>query len=66
MKLFHGSENIIKEPLYGYVKVNNDYGKGFYLTKNIELAKEWACSEKKNGYVNEYELDIKKLKVWAN
>ena len=40
--IYHGSINIIKEPIYGYGKKYNDYGLGFYCTENIELAKEWA------------------------
>ena len=31
---------------------NNDYGRGFCCTENIELAREWACAKNKNGYVN--------------
>ena len=42
MRIYHGSKDIIKIPLYGYGKKYNDYGLGFYCTENIELAKEWA------------------------
>ena len=44
-------------------KSNNDYGKGFYCTQNIELAKEWACKQNSDGYVNEYNLDLDGLKI---
>lgn len=30
MKIYHGSENIIKKPVYGAGKLYNDYGRGFY------------------------------------
>ncbi len=63
MILFHGSENIIQMPEYGKGARNNDYGKGFYCTENIELAKEWACSMARNGYANRYELDLTGLEV---
>lgn len=63
MILYHGSNNIIKQPFLGGGKVYNDYGQGFYCTANIELAKEWACTEEISAYVNKYELDMKKLKV---
>ena len=63
MKLYHGSEKEVKVPLFGYGKVNNDYGQGFYMAENIELAKEWSANEDADGYVNEYELDISELKV---
>lgn len=63
MKLYHGSKNIIEHPIYGYGKKYNDYGLGFYCTENIEMAKEWAVSLEKNGYVNIYELDMEDLSV---
>ena len=44
LTLFHGSPQIIEAPALAKGKPNNDYGKGFYCTESIELAKEWACS----------------------
>ena len=41
--LYHGTPNEFVTPQYGYGEDKHDYGKGFYLTENIELAKEWAC-----------------------
>lgn len=61
--LYHGSSEIIEKPEYGKGKPYNDYGQGFYCTEHIELAKEWACTEDTNGFVNIYELDISALKV---
>ena len=63
MKLYRGSENIIEKPVYGKGARYNDYGKGFYCTENIELAKEWACAKQKNGYANIYDLDLSELNV---
>lgn len=63
MKLYHGSENIIEKPVYGKGAHYNDYGKGFYCTESIELAKEWACAKQKNGYANIYDLDLSELNV---
>ena len=63
MILYHGSENIIEAPFLGGGKKNNDYGQGLYCTKDIELAREWACTECISAYVNIYELDIENLKV---
>ena len=56
--LYHGSENIIEKPEFGKGALHNDYGRGFYCTENIELAKEWACASQHNGYANVYEFDI--------
>lgn len=63
MKVYHGSDHIIEAPVFNGSKRANDYGYGFYTTENIELAKEWACGDGKDGYVNSYELDLKGLKV---
>ena len=61
--LYHGSEFLIEKPEFGKGARHNDYGRGFYCTENIELAREWACAKLKNGYVNIYELDMEGLKV---
>ena len=37
--LYHGSDKILSKPLFGYGKIYNDYGQGFYCTQNSELAK---------------------------
>ena len=61
--IFHGSPEIREKPVYGLGKKYNDYGQGFYCTQNIELAKEWACTEGKDGYVNQYEIDLDALSI---
>lgn len=61
--LYHGSDRIIENPLYRGGARNNDYGRGFYCTESIELAKEWACSKNTDGYANIYELEMTDLKV---
>ncbi len=61
--LYHGSQEIVEVPRYGIGKTYNDYGQGFYCTKEIELAKEWACPKKKDGYSNKYVLDLEGLTV---
>lgn len=40
--LYHGSPNEVITPIYGGGNDKHDYGRGFYLTDNLELAKEWA------------------------
>lgn len=61
--LYHGSNKIIKKPVYGAGKRYNDYGSGFYCTQDLDLAKEWAVSENQDGYANEYCLDMAGLSV---
>ena len=63
MKIYHGSPNIIDKPIYGYGKIHNDYGLGFYCTESKDLAKEWSVDYGLDGYANCYELDLKNLKV---
>lgn len=61
--IYHGSRTIIKKPAFGEGNPKNDYGLGFYCTHEIELAKEWACTDEYSGYANHYELDISGLSV---
>jgi len=63
MLVYHGSDHIIKVPVYNGSKRANDYGYGFYTTENLELAKEWSCSDGNDGFANEYEVDLKGLKI---
>lgn len=62
-QLFHGSSSIIEKPQFGYGKVYNDYGLGFYCTDSLEMAKEWGVAQNRNGYANRYELDCEGLKI---
>ena len=34
LTVYHGSENIIKQPVYGKGVHYNDYGRGFYMTRD--------------------------------
>ena len=61
--IYHGSIDIIKQPIFGKGALTNDYGRGFYCTEDIELAKEWACGNDTDGYANKYNLNLDKLKI---
>ena len=61
--LYHGSEVIVEKPEYGKGARTNDYGRGFYCTEELELAKEWACAKGRNGYANRYEMELEKMKI---
>lgn len=63
IKLLHGSDHIIKFPSYSLGKAHNDYGQGFYCTEELEIAREWACKENKDGFVNEYGFNTDGLKT---
>lgn len=63
--LYHGSSDKVVVPKYGFGEEKHDYGKGFYLTENIELAKEWAVCrpDETNGWVHKFELETTDLKI---
>ena len=65
LTIYHGSQKLIQQPVYGAGNVRNDYGLGFYCTENVDLAKEWAVCRpnEENGWVHKYELDCKELKI---
>lgn len=61
MKLivYHGSNDIIDKPKHDGGRRFSDFGLGFYVTTNIEMAKSWACRKKaKNSYVNKYMFNV--------
>ncbi len=63
--LYHGTPDRIVVPTYGGGNDKHDYGRGFYLTEDIELAKEWAVCRPNdlNGWVHKFELDCSGLKI---
>ena len=61
--LYHGSTEIIEQPVFGKGKAYNDYGQGFYCTEHLERAKEWACNENVDGYANRYEIETDGLNI---
>lgn len=63
IELYHGSPAIIEKPVFGAGNARNDYGLGFYCTREIELAKEWACPTQNDGFANKYSIDMEGLDV---
>lgn len=63
--LFHGTSEENFTPTYGLGNDKHDYGRGFYLTDNLQLAKEWAVCKPNNvnGWVHKYELETDNLKI---
>lgn len=64
--LYHGSPNKVVTPTYGLGRDTHDYGKGFYMTPELELAKEWAVSSShgRDGWVHMFTLDLDKVEVF--
>lgn len=65
MILYHGSPNQTVKPVFGGGNDKHDYGRGFYLTEDIELAKEWAvCNPcEQNGWIHQFELECRNLNI---
>ena len=63
INLFHGSDHVIEKPDFHLGKINNDYGRGFYCTKELPMARECACKQNTDGFVNQYTLELDSLKV---
>ena len=61
LTIYHGSERIIQETVFGEVRLNNDFGLGFYCTESNEMAKEWAVSSLRDGFSNKYTIDMSYL-----
>ena len=63
MILYHGSDQMVMRPELRKGRPHNDYGRGFYCTQSLELAKEWACGKNTNGFANEYRLECDDLRI---
>lgn len=61
--LYHGTPNRVVTPVYGKGNDRHDYGRGFYLTPDLSLAKEWAVCRPndENGWVHQFELETEGL-----
>ena len=72
---YHGSGADFVTPAFGLGDDRHDYGRGFYMTDDIDLAREWAVcgSQERTGWVHAYRiadpnlsvLDFQKLGVMA-
>ena len=61
--IYHGSDHIIRKPVFGAGKRNNDYGLGFYCTEYRELAMEWAVQQQIDGVANCYQIEESGLQI---
>lgn len=67
-KLYHGTKAYFDEPDLKKAKNRKDFGKGFYLTTNLEQAMKWAIKRLPNNdnryvaYVYEYEFNTDKTR----
>ncbi len=60
-KIYHGSDHIVRAPVFGAGRPFNDFGLGFYCTGNSRYAAEWAVGRERNGFVSAYTIDTDRL-----
>ena len=65
IRLYHGSQAEEVIPQFGLGLDYHDFGRGFYLTDEPELAKEWAVYRPKSGdgWIHVFDLDTNGLKI---
>lgn len=63
LELYHGSTLVLPKPYKGGGNPHNDYGPGFYCTRNLALAYEWSCDARHIGFANKYELETDGLTI---
>lgn len=65
IRLYHGSQNKTVEPRYGCGLDFHDFGRGFYLTDDPVLAREWTVYRPKSddGWVHVFDLDTTGLRI---
>lgn len=61
--IYHGSAYCIGKPVFGKGRAENDYGLGLYCSEDMELAREWACFEPRDGFANRYQIEMDGLNV---
>ncbi|MFI3213084.1 MAG: DUF3990 domain-containing protein [Eubacteriales bacterium] len=55
--VYHGSNVVVNNPSLTYGRDDADFGSGFYVTREIEMAEKWAA-RKNNSIINVYEIDL--------
>lgn len=63
LTVYHGSNIAVPEPSLKYGREDADFGLGFYVTPDFEMAEKWAC-RKNTPVVSKYTLEISKLSIF--
>lgn len=56
IQVYHGSDCIVKNPALSYGREDADFGAGFYVTTDLEMAEKWAA-RRKNSIINVYQMN---------
>lgn len=58
MNLYHGTDGVFRSPEISKCNRYTDFGRGFYLTHELQRAKEWGKNHNPLKYrINVYEVD---------
>lgn len=60
VKVYHGSNCEVKNPILSFGREDADFGIGFYVTTDIEMAEKWAA-RRHNPIINVYTVDLDDL-----
>lgn len=60
VKMYHGSNCEVKNPALSYGREDADFGIGFYVTADVEMAEKWAA-RRSNPIINVYTVDLDDL-----
>ena len=63
IKIYHGSEHIVRKPVFGIGNPYNDFGLGFYCSENARSAAAWAVTRDRDGFVSAYSINADRLRV---
>lgn len=61
--MYHGSCDIVQCPDFSKSREDTEFGCGFYLSEDKNVASRWACNRKKS-ILNTYSIDLSKLNVF--
>ena len=52
----------INKPDLSFSKDHKDFGRGFYMSQNSRMAKDWAkLHDRNNAHVNTYDVSLEKI-----
>lgn len=60
IKVYHGSNCEVEKPSLSYGREDADFGIGFYVTTDVEMAEKWAA-RRNNPIINVYSIDLDDL-----
>lgn len=63
VSLYHGSPESMLHPKFGLGEDKHDYGRGLYLTPDINLAREWAVCGGDDGYLYKIDINLSGLNI---